>query len=264
MQAQLLPSHSNPLPMKIVVVEDEKDIRESLKELLEAEGYHVLEASNGKEGFEVIMAEQPDLVLCDVNMPEMNGFELLDTLNQNLSDENKPFPSFMFLTALTEVEDFSAGLSLGAEDYITKPFEIEDLFARIRKRLDRRDQLIKMGSQRLRTDKSKILAKRIALPLQDGLELIEMQAIVFVSAERSYCNFHLSDGRVILVSKPMKEYEDALLNRQFLKVHKSSIVNIDYIERYVKGKGGYLILKNGQHVNVAVRKKEELLSLLNP
>ncbi|MFB1021422.1 MAG: LytTR family DNA-binding domain-containing protein [Vicingaceae bacterium] len=81
-------------------------------------------------------------------------------------------------------------------------------------------------------------------------------------AERAYCFFHLIDNKKMLVSKPMKEFEVALINNGFFKVHKSGIVNLRFAERYVRGKGGYLVLSDGSTVPVATRKKDELLKLL--
>ena len=86
--------------------------------------------------------------------------------------------------------------------------------------------------------------------------------IIKCQADRAYCNFHLINSRKILVSKPMKDFEERLNSKNFLKVHKSTIVNIKHIEKFVRGKAGYLLMSDGSSVNVSVRKKEELLYLL--
>ena len=99
---------------------------------------------------------------------------------------------------------------------------------------------------------------KLSIPSEEGFELIPFDQIVQCKAERAYCCFHLKDGKKLLVSKPMKEFEEILLEKGFFKVHKSTIVNISFAEKYVRGKGGYLVLSNGSNVVVSSRKKEEL------
>jgi DNA-binding response OmpR family regulator len=120
---------------QILIVEDEKDIRETLQDILELGGYSVLTAKNGREGYDAIVNQCPDLVLCDVNMPELNGFELLTALKEHLKDET--LLPFIFLTARMEKEDFSLGMSLGADDYILKPFDHHDILNTVREHLMR-------------------------------------------------------------------------------------------------------------------------------
>jgi len=244
----------------ILVVEDEQYIREAIKDILELAGYQVSEASDGLKGFESITKQSPDLVLCDVNMPKMDGFELLGAINQHMKDEI--IPPFLFLTARVERNDIRHGLSMGADDYILKPFDHKELLDIIRLRLDKRKKLLSTGAY---TDPAEEIVhsfNKLALPSDNGLEMIEFEDIVKCQAERAYCRFHLINGKKILVSKPLKEFEGILLSRQFLRVHKSTIVNTSYIQRYVKGKGGYLVLKDGSHANVSVRRKEELMRVI--
>jgi two-component system LytT family response regulator len=243
---------------KILIVEDEQGIRETLQDILELAGYEVLTACNGKIGYDVIVENQPDLVLCDVNMPELGGFELLEAVNQRFKDEI--IPPFLFLTAKTEVENFRYGMSLGANDYIFKPATSSDILKAVRLRLDIRNQLL--GSTVKKIEAVITDANKLALPSSDGLELIYFDKIIKCQADRAYCNFYLTDNRTILVSKPMKDFEEILSSKNFLKVHKSTIVNIKHIEKYVRGKAGYLLMSDGSIVNVSVRKKEELLNLL--
>jgi len=244
---------------KILIVEDEQGIRDTLQEILELAGYEVLIAFNGKIGYDVILENQPDLVLCDVNMPELGGFELLEAVNQRFKDA--VIPPFLFLTAKVEAESLRYGMSLGADDYIFKPFSASDILKTVRLRLDRRNQLLdqRPGSK---TESVIADANKLALPCNDGLELISFDKIIKCQADRAYCNFYLADKRKILVSKPMKDFEEVLSSKNFLKVHKSTIVNIMHIEKFVRGKAGYLLMSDGSSVNVSVRKKEELLHLL--
>ena len=119
---------------KILVIEDDARLRQQTIELLRLEGYEVFEARNGREGVERARAELPDLVICDITMPEMNGHRVLETLRAEPRTAHLPF---VFLTGWNEREDIRTGMNLGADDYLTKPVVPEDLFAAVRARLRR-------------------------------------------------------------------------------------------------------------------------------
>lgn len=115
---------------KILVIEDNREIRENICELLELEGYQVIEAENGKTGLQLVYEVLPDLILCDIMMPVMNGHEVLMQLKLQTFTETIPF---IFLTANVEKKEISAGLALGAKSYISKPFETEKLLQEIKR-----------------------------------------------------------------------------------------------------------------------------------
>ena len=118
---------------KILVIEDEADLRANVSRFLKAEGFEVVAAAKGAAGVESAIAQMPDLIVCDITMPEMDGFGVLFSLRENVSTSKIPF---IFLTASTRTYDRQWGVELGANDYITKPFKLEELLAAIRKRLD--------------------------------------------------------------------------------------------------------------------------------
>ncbi len=244
---------------QILVVEDELAIRETIQDILELAGFKVLTACNGKEGYDVIMDSHPDLVLCDVNMPKLGGFELLEAINQRLKD--KIIPPFLFLTAKVETEDFRYGMSLGAEDYIFKPFEANDILQAVRLRIDKRKNLLGHRANN-RSENLVTEITKLALPCDDGIELIAFDKVIKCQADRAYCNFYFTDNSKKLISKPMKEFEELLVTNNFLKVHKSTIVNTQHIEKFIRGKAGHLLMSDGSIVNVSVRKKEEIMNRL--
>ncbi len=123
---------------KILVIEDNAEVRENLEEILELSGYEVLIAEDGKVGVEMALKEIPDLVLCDVMMPRLDGFGVLNILSKKSSTADIPF---VFLTAKTEKSDFRRGMNLGADDYITKPFYKDELLAVIETRLRKSEQI---------------------------------------------------------------------------------------------------------------------------
>jgi CRP-like cAMP-binding protein len=123
---------------KILVIEDNDDVRENLAEILELSNYDVLTAENGKVGVELALNAKPDLIICDVMMPELDGFGVLHILSKKSQTSDIPF---IFLTAKTDNADFRKGMNLGADDYITKPFEDVELLDAIETRLAKIDSI---------------------------------------------------------------------------------------------------------------------------
>lgn len=116
----------------VLVIDDNPDIRDNTAEILEMAGYKTFTAENGKKGVEMAQKEKPDVIVCDIMMPELDGYGVLHLLRKNPETENIPF---VFLTAKTERSDFRKGMEMGADDYITKPFEDIELLNAIEIRL---------------------------------------------------------------------------------------------------------------------------------
>jgi CheY-like chemotaxis protein len=129
---------------KILIVEDNPDVRENLAEILLLSGYTAITAENGKMGVEKAQSENPDLILCDIMMPELDGYGVLHILSRQQQTADIPF---IFLTAKAEKEDFRRGMSLGADDYIVKPFDDVALLQTIEARLQKSDRLRKASAQ---------------------------------------------------------------------------------------------------------------------
>lgn len=117
---------------KILVIDDNKDIRENTAEILELAGYKAITAENGKQGVELAVKEKPSVIVCDIMMPELDGYGVLHLLRKN---QDTQFIPFIFLTAKTERGDFRKGMEMGADDYITKPFEDIELLNAVEVRL---------------------------------------------------------------------------------------------------------------------------------
>jgi len=118
----------------ILIIEDQPDMRENIATILEMEDFAVLEAIDGRAGIEMAREEKPDLILCDIMMPKMDGYDVLHALRQDKTIAGTPF---IFLTAKGEKRDLRAGMNLGADDYLTKPVSAEDLLSAVNARLDR-------------------------------------------------------------------------------------------------------------------------------
>lgn len=122
---------------KILIIEDEPATRANLCEILEMEGFAPLAASNGKIGVAIALRELPDLILCDVTMPELDGHGVLSALRAEAATRQIPF---IFLTAKGERQDVREGMNLGADDYLIKPVDVDDLLGAIEARLERSQQ----------------------------------------------------------------------------------------------------------------------------
>jgi DNA-binding response OmpR family regulator len=123
---------------KILVIEDNSDVRENLQEILELNGYAAIGAEDGKAGVRKAQSDVPDLILCDIMMPELDGYGVLHILSRQAKTADIPF---IFLTAKVEKEDFRRGMSMGADDYITKPFDPTVLLQTIEARLAKSERL---------------------------------------------------------------------------------------------------------------------------
>lgn len=128
---------------KILVIEDEPEMRRNLATILKLEKFSVTQAENGRVGIDLAKKETPDLILCDVMMPEMDGHAVLKALRQDSKLVTTPF---IFLTAKGEKSDFRSGMDLGADDYLTKPVAKSDLLSAIEARFRRNDQQLSSGS----------------------------------------------------------------------------------------------------------------------
>ena len=252
--------HSNTLGA--IIVDDEERHHETLGKMLAnfcpeiellGDAYNVAEAVN------LINTKNPQLVFLDIEMPGGNGFTLFDNFDE------PPF-EVIFTTA----HDLYAinAIKYAALDYLMKPVNIKELqeaVARASKVISRKEDT--SSNQKINVLKSNLKLEdkrftKIALPSSGGIDFIEAEIIIRAEAERSYSNFYLENGKKILVSKPLKEYEALLEQCNFFRVHKSHMINLTHIEKYIKGKGGYVIMKDGSHVDVSVRKKDDLLNRL--
>ena len=129
---------------KVLIIEDNQDVRENTADILELSGYSVTTAENGKIGVEIAKKIAPDVIVCDIMMPELDGYGVLNALNENSDTASIPF---IFLTAKTEKMDMRKGMNLGADDYLTKPFTEKELLGAIESRLKRHDFLKKEYSK---------------------------------------------------------------------------------------------------------------------
>lgn len=131
---------------KVLIIEDEEILRQNLRDILDLEGYEVKVAPNGIDGIELYNIEQPDLVLCDIKMPKMDGFDVLKTIRDLPGGLTT---AFIFLSAKVEHDDIRSGMNLGADDYLLKPVNRKDLLSAIETRLKQRTKVLEEMNRRI-------------------------------------------------------------------------------------------------------------------
>lgn len=203
---------------------------------------------------------KPDLVFLDIEMPGMNGFQLLEKLEQFDFE-------VIFVTAYNEY--MLNALHISALDYLLKPVDTEELknaLERFRKRiniqhnrLDKKEQF-ELLSETLRDQNA---PKRLAVATLHGITFLKIKEIVRVEALSNYSTFHLVNKQKIMVSKTLKDFESLLIQQNFFRVNRSCIVNTDYIIKYKNEDGGVLELHDGTEIGVGPHRKSELLDLLS-
>lgn len=149
----------------ILVIDDEPRIVDNLTDLLEAEGYRVLQAANGQDGLEVARLHDPDLILCDILMPRLDGYGVLKSLREDTRTAAIPF---IFLTSRSEADDFRVGMNLGADDYLTKPFRLNEILQAVGSRLRKHktlDEVHELRIQNLRQGLSQVIPHELRTPL---------------------------------------------------------------------------------------------------
>jgi len=156
---------------KILIIENEKAVRESTQMLLQAQGYEVLTAKNGRLGMELAQSQNPDLIICDVMMPGMNGYQVLTELQQQATTATIPF---IFLTALAESTDLRIGMNLGADDYLIKPFRLPELLNSIEIRLSKKAEIFRHYEAEIREAEEKLFRLVNFTNLQELEELARM------------------------------------------------------------------------------------------
>lgn len=236
-----------------IIVEDEQTSRDILKNYLKKYCPHVTilgEASNIEEALVLIRNNHLDLVFLDVEMPYGNAFDLLDKVG-DINFET------IFVTAYNQYA--IDALNARASYYLMKPISIDELI----KAIDYVTE-IKTKEDALQDEvlvpKTNSVSGKITIPQQKGFEVINTADILYCKADDNYTEIYLKNNKKKLVSKTLKYFEDILVDSSFARVHKSYLVNVNEVVKYLKGKGGSVVLSNGQEIMVSASKKADLLS----
>ena len=243
--------------IRTLIIDDEESNRQWVSELLNQNFPQVKivgEADGVATGMEAIRKYSPDLVLLDIRMEDGEGFDILKQIG---TIDFK----VIFITAFEEYA--LKAIKFSALDYLLKPVTLPDLQSAIEKAQNQIIKELNMQLAELNTNLQAINNKKIVLRTADKLHLIPVHDIVRCEADRNYTNFFLINDKKVVVSYPMKDYEDILVEQGFFRLHKSHIVNLTFVDTYVKSDGGYVILKDGAKLPVADRKKAALMEIIN-
>jgi CRP/FNR family transcriptional regulator, polysaccharide utilization system transcription regulator len=198
--------------LKILLIEDSPGHRDNLFDILTLKGYTVGTAENGKIGVEKALKEKPDLIICDVMMPELDGYGVLQILGNNQKTADIPF---IYLTALSERDDFRRGMSLGADDYITKPFDVTQLLQTIERRLHKSERLRKASTLNAPfegfVNEAKALEMMENLSSDRELRHFQKKDIVYAEGEHPRYLYYLEKGTVKLF-KSNEEGREYIIN----------------------------------------------------
>jgi len=245
-----------------IIVDDEERNRSALAKMLDqfCPNVNLLgQADSANSAIELMDRTNPQLLFLDIEMPGGDGFSLLQTFRN---------PSFQVIFTTAHAAYAIKAIKFAALDYLLKPINLSELkFAVNKAEINAQSQDAERLSERLSILNHNNISleysfRKIALPSMDGIEFHAITDILRCEAERAYCKFYLTNKRMVLVSRSLSDYEEILSECNFFRVHKSNMVNIKHIKKYVRGTGGYLILSDDSHVEVASRKKDELMQLL--
>jgi len=242
--------------IRTVLIDDEKSNILTLRNLLEKHFRDVDiigTGSNVAEGVKIINKTEPDLVFLDISMPDGDGFDVLTNADHRT-----------FEVIFTTAHDQYAlkAFDYSAIHYLLKPIE----FTELNKAMERYKTVRKQGtfSARLSVLKDNLHNKfhKIIIPSSDGLNIVLLDDIIRLEASDVYTIFYLTNKRTLLASKPLNNFEKMLTDQPFSRIHSKHLVNLKFVQRYVKGKGGSVILEGGEELDVSVRKRNDFLLAL--
>lgn len=242
------------------IVDDEPYCCESLVTLLEryCPDIKVMDICySAAEALESVKQKKPDILFLDIEMPHMNGFELLEKL---------PEINFELIFTTSYNQYAIKAIRFSALDYLLKPIDREELQKAVVKVVKQKHspfpQQIEILLQKL--NHPTIAINKIAIPTMEGLQMIYVESIISCASDSNYTILQLKNKQKITASRTLKEIEELLEDYSFARVHHSHLVNLNEVEKYIKGEGGYLLMSDGTTVDVSRSRKEILLKRLQP
>jgi len=245
---------------KTIIVDDEKGCRDSLEYLLkEFPNIEIIAIVDSIAlAQEAIKNLQPQLVFLDIEMPGGTGFELLEKINPINFD-------IIFTTAYDQYA--IKAIKYSALDYLLKPVdasELKEAINRFSSKKHDQDLINNQFKTLLNNIGGETSHQKIAIPDGEGISFIKITDITHFKSDGSYTYLYsLNNNKPILISKPIGDYQEMLENEPFIRIHRSHLINIQHVEKYIKGDGGYAIMSDGTKIEVSRRKKADFIEALS-
>ena len=211
-------------------------------------------ATSGEEGLAMIKEHKPELVFLDIVMPGMSGFEMVEKI-----------PEIDFnLVVTTSVDKYAIqAIRASAIDFLVKPVRMDELSMAVNRILEKQEIPTKqqlpflqnMLQQRARINK-------IALTISDGVQLVKLEDILYFKSDGNYTNVFFKNEMSMLVSRQIGKFEEILSEESFFRIHASYLINLNYVNKYIRSDGGYVVMENGENITVARNRKDEFLDVL--
>jgi len=245
--------------IRAIAIDDEKDALEILEHIIKRncpEVELVALCNSPIEGLEKIKELKPDLLFLDIEMPQLNGFDLLDRLGKYDFD-------VVFTTAYNQFA--MRALKVCAIDYLLKPIDIDELKIAVQKSDGKKsrvsNQQLEMLMSYFKPERPK--NRRIALTVSDHLIFVETTDIIYCESDSNYTIFFLTNGEKVMISKTLKDVEEILEGSDFFRVHASYLINMKHVNKFTRGDGGYIVMSNNQHITVSRKKKDVFFEMFS-
>ena len=243
--------------MKAVIIDDEEDSRKILANYLTKYCPDVQVCGFGESvatGKEAIQKYTPDIVFLDIEMPYGNGFDLLDSID-DITFET------VFVTAFGNYA--IQALNQRAAYYLLKPINIDELIKAVEKIKKERTEVNYTRHTNILLDNIRTpVNQKIMLPTMEGFEIVTINTILYCEAADNFTRFYLdNNGTSLLICKTLKYFEEILKDHRFLRIHRSYLINPDFVIRYTKGKGGTVTMKNNKELEMSAEKKQQFLAM---
>lgn len=250
---------TNPM-ISCIIIDDERKACETFEKIvaryLPDKVKILYSASSVKDGVHAIHKYSPQIVFLDIEMPEENGFKLFEYFDTVRFE-------VVFLTAF---QNYAINaIKYAAFDYILKPLnfiDLRDVIARYEKKQSDQDSTTRVQTLLSNLSTGGDIQSKVALPTLSGFKMEKINKIIYCEADENYTKIFTAQNDMILVSKTLKFVEDLLPPTYFFRIHKSFLVNLNYIKEYSRTEGHKIILENGKELDVATRRIDEFVSLL--
>ncbi len=245
--------------LKAILIDDELPSLQNLEQkIIEFCPDIKIIATEQKPESAITLIEQsrPDVIFLDIEMPRMNGFKMLEHISLASFD-------VVFTTAYNHYA--IDALRISAFDYLVKPVGVQDLQITVDRLMKSQIKQTpeKLDILRHNLSDSRTQNDKITISTNEGVEFFEISQIIHIESSSNYSKIYFKEGKTLLVTKLLKDFEEMLVPYRFYRIHNSHLINLIHIKKYIRGDGGQVVMQNNEVIDVARRKKEEFLRLIS-